>query len=81
MSNLKTIIAMELIFLAGLSIPALTLTLLMVSFYQSVKKINFGFKKPQRTLTYNTFEKKQLRDPEKKSDFKHVDFSDGLLGL
>lgn len=71
---------MELIFLAGLSIPALTLTLLMVSFYQSMKRINFWFKRPQKTKI-KTIEKKQARSAEENSDFKHIDFSGGLLGI
>lgn len=71
---------MELIFLAGLSIPALTLTLLMVSFYQSMKRINFRVKQPQKTMM-NTIEQKQVRRTEEAPDFKHIDFSGGLLGI
>lgn len=72
---------MELIFLAGLSIPALTLTLLMVSFYQSIKRINFGVKKSRRGMMYHVAEKKELVDLKEDSDSKHIDFSGGLLGI
>ncbi len=72
---------MEPIFLAGLSIPALTLVFLMVSFYQSFKTINFGLKRSRRTMMHEAIEKKELVDLKENSDFKHMDFSGGLLGI
>jgi hypothetical protein len=81
MSNLKTIIAMDLILLVGLSIPAFTLVLLMVSFYQSMKKLNFGNKKAKKSFVLYPVQEMEVKDKNRNSEFNHLDFSGGLFGI
>lgn len=45
-----------------------------------MNRVNFWFKTPQMKLM-NTIEKNQTRATEENSDFKHIDFSGGFLGI
>lgn len=81
MLNLKTVIMMNLILLAGLSIPAFTLTLLMVSLYQSIKKINFNHKKNKKSFIPYPNEREEIKDKNRNTEFNYWDFSGGFLGI
>ena len=72
---------MNLILLAGLSIPAFTLALLMVSFCQSIKKINFRRKKIKQSFIPYPNEKVEIKDKNRNDEFNHWDFSGGFLGI
>jgi hypothetical protein len=81
MPNLKTVIMMNQILLAGVSIPAITLTLLMVLLYQSIKKSYFNPKKSKCSVTPTSNEKVDMKDKNRNTEFNHRDFSGGFLGI
>jgi ABC-type dipeptide/oligopeptide/nickel transport system permease component len=72
---------MDFIIFAGLSIPAFTLVLLMVSLFQSFKKINYGFKRTNKFVLSKSNTKNEINDKPAKTSLDHWDFSGGLLGI
>jgi len=72
---------MELVILGGLSLSALTLSLVMVSFFKTIRDYTLYHKKNQKFSEKVRHESPVSKNQTSNFDFDHKDFSGGWFGI